>query len=102
MTPPLSVEADLTVRGPSGTARIVGTGSSLQVSAGWRLLLSVLLRRRLRHVALATWRALESRGVGVRLRLPGIPALDLDRVSFVASLAATSALAVVAPLLLLS
>lgn len=94
------VHADLSVRSPHGDGRIVGSGHRVEVSLGWRLLLSLLLDRRLRRGSLKSWSLLERAGVGVRVRLPWFPALDLDRVSLMLSLGITWSLALLVPFLL--
>ena len=94
MTRRLSVHADVSVRSPAGTGRIVGSGSMVRVAIGWRFFLALLLDAHLRRNSLQGWRFLES------LDLPGLPAVNLDRLAFAASLGVTSTVALLVPLLL--
>ena len=100
MTRRLSVHADVSVRSPAGTGRIVGSGSMVRVAIGWRFFLALLLDAHLRRNSLQGWRFLESRGIAVHLDLPGLPAVNLDRLAFAASLGVTSTVALLVPLLL--
>lgn len=93
-------QADLSVRSRHGTGRIVGSGRRVEVSLSWRLLFSVLADGRLRRGSLEGWSLLERAGVGVRVRVPWLPALDLDRFSFALSLGIISSFALLIPFLL--